>query len=107
VVVRLRSYTKIGRISKGVHPLKAYEDLHAFKVYHLDIGLMRVMSGLSPKIITETTHIFEEFKGALTEQYVLQTSQPRTSHQYITGHQKRPLRWISCFQKELTSFLLK
>lgn len=63
---------KVGRISKGAHPLKAYEDLHAFKVYHLDIGLLRMMSGLSPRIITETTHIFEEFKGALTEQYVLQ-----------------------------------
>ena len=63
---------KVGRITKGALPLKAYEDLKAFKLYHLDIGLLRAMSELSPKAITESIRVFEEFKGALTEQYVLQ-----------------------------------
>lgn len=63
---------KVGRITKGALPLKAYEDLKAFKLYHLDIGLLRAMSELSPKAITESVRVFEEFKGALTEQYVLQ-----------------------------------
>ena len=62
---------RVGRISKGAVPLKAYEDLKAFKLYHLDVGLLRVMSELSPDVILDGTKIFEEFKGALTEQYVL------------------------------------
>ena len=63
---------RVGRITKGALPLKAYEDLKSFKLYHLDIGLLRVMSELSPQTITESIRVFEEFKGALTEQFVLQ-----------------------------------
>jgi predicted AAA+ superfamily ATPase len=63
---------RVGRIAKGALPLKAYEDLRSFKIYHLDIGLLRVMSELSPRAITEGIRVFEEFKGALTEQFVLQ-----------------------------------
>lgn len=63
---------RVGRITKGALPLKAYEDLKSFKIYHLDIGLLRVMSELSPHTITKSTRIFEEFKGALTEQFALQ-----------------------------------
>jgi len=70
---------KVGRITKGALPLKAYEDLKAFKLYHLDIGLLRVMSELSPKAITESLRIFEEFKGSLTEQFVLQELSSHTS----------------------------
>ena len=62
---------RVGRITKGAAPLRAYEDLKAFKLYHLDVGLLRVMSELSPDAILEGIKIFEEFKGALTEQYVL------------------------------------
>ena len=62
---------RVGRISKAAVPLKAYEDLKAFKLYHLDIGLLRVMSELSPDAILDGIRIFTEFKGALTEQYVL------------------------------------
>lgn len=63
---------RVYRLSKPDLPLKAYEDLQSFKVYLLDVGLLRVMSGLSPKVILEACRIFEEFKGALTEQFVLQ-----------------------------------
>ena len=62
---------KVGRITKPAAPLKAYEDLKAFKLYHLDVGLLRVMSELSPAAILDGIKIFEEFKGALTEQFVL------------------------------------
>ena len=62
---------KVGRISKPAAPLKAYEDLKAFKLYHLDVGLLRYMSELSPSAILDSIKIFEEFKGALTEQFVL------------------------------------
>ena len=63
---------RIYRVRKPDVPLKAYEDLQSFKVFLLDVGLLRVMSGLSPKVFIEGSRIFEEFKGALTEQYVLQ-----------------------------------
>jgi predicted AAA+ superfamily ATPase len=62
---------KVCRITKAAAPLKAYEDLRAFKLYHLDVGLLRVMSELSPDAILDGIKIFEEFKGALTEQFVL------------------------------------
>jgi len=63
---------RVGRITKSALPLKAYEDLKSFKLYLLDVGLLRVMSELHPQAITSGVQIFEEFKGALTEQYVIQ-----------------------------------
>ena len=63
---------RVGRITKGAMPMKAYEDLHDFKIYHLDGGLLRVMSQLPFQVILERNKVFEEFNGALTEQYVLQ-----------------------------------
>ena len=62
-------------ISKPDVPLKAYADLKSFKVFLLDVGLLRCISGVSPKVILEGSCIFEEFKGALTEQYVCQELQ--------------------------------
>ena len=62
---------KVGRISKAAVPLKSYEDLRAFKLYHVDVGLLRVLSELPPDAILDGMRVFEEFKGALTEQFVL------------------------------------
>lgn len=75
---------QIYRISQPSIPLKAYVDTKAFKLYHLDIGLLRVMSELSPAIIVHSDAIFREFKGAMTEQYVLQqmASLPEVSSVY-------------------------
>lgn len=63
---------KVQRINKPSLPLKAYMDLNAFKVFLLDIGLLIAMTDLDVKVILEENKIFTEFKGALTEQYVLQ-----------------------------------
>lgn len=63
---------QVYRTKQAAFPLKAYTDLKSFKIYHLDIGLLRVMSELSPEIIIEKDAVFREFKGAITEQYVLQ-----------------------------------
>lgn len=62
-------------VAKPDVPLKAYTDLKAFKIFLLDVGLLRCLSGLSPKAIIDGNRIFEEFKGALTEQYVCQELQ--------------------------------
>ncbi|HDQ26161.1 MAG TPA: DUF4143 domain-containing protein [bacterium] len=63
---------KISRVSKGVLPLASYVDLKAFKLFHLDVGLLRVMSNAAPGIIMQGSGLFEEFKGALAEQYLAQ-----------------------------------
>ncbi len=62
-------------VSKPDIPLKAYADQKVFKVFLLDVGLMRAHSGVSPKVILDGSRIFEEFKGTLTEQYVCQELQ--------------------------------
>ena len=63
---------KVNRIKKPDFPLRAYQDFSAFKLFVLDIGLLGAMSRLDAKVILEGNRLFEEFKGALTEQYVLQ-----------------------------------
>jgi len=63
---------RINRISKPGMPLKAYEDTGAFKLYMLDTGLLSALAGLEAKALLDGSRIFNEFKGALTEQYVLQ-----------------------------------
>ena len=63
---------QVFRVTKPDLPLKAYLDFSAFKLFMLDVGLMVAMSELDVKVILEGSRIFEEFKGALTEQFVFQ-----------------------------------
>jgi uncharacterized protein len=63
---------RVHRVSKPGLPLAAYSDLSAFKLYFNDVGLLGACSQLDPRVILAKNAIFEEFKGALTEQYVLQ-----------------------------------
>lgn len=63
---------KVSRVNAGVIPLKAYEDLKAFKLFILDVGLLGCMTGLSQRILLDGNNLFVEFKGAFTEQYVCQ-----------------------------------
>lgn len=63
---------KVSRVTTGRLPLKAYEDMKAFKMFVLDVGLLGCMVGLNKKILLDGNDLFVEFKGALTEQYVLQ-----------------------------------
>ena len=63
---------QVFRVTKPDLPLKAYLDFSAFKLFMLDIGLMVAMSELDVKVILEGSRIFEELKGALTEQFVFQ-----------------------------------
>lgn len=64
--------TKVYRVNKPAMPLKAYIDFAAFKLFLLDVGLLGALSELDAESILEGNEIFVEFKGALTEQYVLQ-----------------------------------
>ncbi len=63
---------KISRINAAGIPLRAYEDLKAFKLYVVDVGLLGCMVGLHQSTLLDGNALFVEFKGALTEQYVCQ-----------------------------------
>lgn len=63
---------KVYNVSKPAMPLKAYIEFSAFKLFLLDVGILGALSDLDMKSILEGNSIFIEFKGALTEQYVLQ-----------------------------------
>ena len=71
---------KVHRISKPVVPLKFYEDMASFKLFLLDCGLLGALSETPPEQILIGDNVFEEYKGAFTENYVLQQlkSLPRT-----------------------------
>lgn len=62
---------QINRVNNSKVPLSAYQDFSAFKLYLLDVGLLTAMAGVDSKTLLEGNDIFEEFKGSLTEQYVL------------------------------------
>lgn len=64
--------SKVHRIKKPALPLVAYEDFAAFKVFITDVGLLCAMANVDVDIILNGSQIFEEFKGALTEQFVFQ-----------------------------------
>ena len=63
---------KIYNVTKPSMPLISYNDLSSFKIYLNDVGLLRKMTDLDSKVIAEKNKLFEEFKGALTENYILQ-----------------------------------
>ena len=63
---------KVNRCKKAQIPLTAYEDFSAFKLFMSDIGLMGAMSNIPTQSLLEGNVLFSDFKGALTEQYVMQ-----------------------------------
>ena len=72
-LVDARLVHKVYRCTAPGLPLSAYDDLSAFKIYLVDVGLLRRLSQLAPSAFGEGNRLFTEFKGALTENYVLQT----------------------------------
>jgi len=63
---------KLSRVRAAGIPLRAYEDLKAFKLFVVDVGLLGCMAGLRQRTLLDGNDLFVEFKGALTEQYVCQ-----------------------------------
>ena len=63
---------KGSRVNTAGIPLRAYEDLKAFKLFVVDVGLLGCMAGLRQRTLLDGNDLFVEFKGALTEQYVCQ-----------------------------------
>lgn len=63
---------KIRRCKNPEMPLKFYEDQDAFKLYLLDVGLLGALSKASPRLMLINNNVFSEYKGAFTENYVLE-----------------------------------
>lgn len=78
---------KIQRVTAPSLPLKAYEDLKAFKLFVLDVGLLSSMVRLNQSVLLNGNGLFKEFKGALTEQFVLQ--------QLITSKELETYYWTN------------
>lgn len=70
---------KVNRSKKGQLPLAAYEDFSAFKIFMSDIGLMGAMSKFPAQSLLSGNALFSDFKGALTEQYVMQQLKPNSN----------------------------
>jgi predicted AAA+ superfamily ATPase len=84
---------RIFKITKPGLPVSAYDDLSAFKLYLIDVGLLRRLSLLDPIAVREGNRLFTEFKGALTENYVLQ--------HLVKNFEVQPRYWTSSNQAEV------
>ena len=92
---------KVNRVNEPHIPLKAYKNMNAYKLFMLDVGLLGALSDLPAETILEGNDIFIEFKGALTEQYVLQqliSDTPYTPYYY--GTEKATFEQDFLVQKE-------
>jgi predicted AAA+ superfamily ATPase len=73
--------------TKPCLPLSGYDDLSAFKIYLADVGLLRRLAKLSPEVILSSSPFYMEFKGAMTENYILQS--------LVTQFEATPRYWTS------------
>jgi predicted AAA+ superfamily ATPase len=76
---------RVTRYTKPANPVRTYEDSNIFKLFLHDVGLLGALSQLDPTVLLQSAGIFEEFKGALTEQYVLQ--------QIVAARNEAPMYW--------------
>ena len=80
-------------------PISSYDDLSAFKLYMVDVGLLRRLSLLAPSAFAEGNRLFVEFKGALTENYVLQSLIPQ--------FEASPRYWTTADSRYEVDFLIQ
>ncbi|PRD46647.1 ATP-binding protein [Sphingobacterium haloxyli] len=90
---------KIHNVSKPAIPLKAYENFSAFKLFLVDVGLLAAMTDLDVRSLLEGNMVFREFKGALTEQYVLQ--------QFVTREDLNTYYWSPDNSRAEIDFLIQ
>lgn len=98
-LVNARLVHKIYRNTSPSLPMSAYDDLSAFKIYLVDVGLLRRLAKLSPTAFGEGNRLFTESKGALTENYVLQT--------LISNFEVIPRYWSECNPPNEVDFLIQ
>jgi predicted AAA+ superfamily ATPase len=100
---------QIKLISKPSIPLSAYDDESAFKLYALDVGIMRKMAKLSPMAYMEGSRLFTEFKGAMIENYVLQSlvTQFEVTPRYWTSGNTAEVDFVIQYQNEIIPIEVK
>lgn len=91
---------KVMRVNKIGMPLKFYEDYDAFKLYHNDLGLLGAMVDIPAKSILIGDAHLSEYKGAFTEQYVLQQMLAAGVHPYYYTNERSTLEIDFVVQKE-------
>lgn len=90
---------KILRVSKVDKPLKFYEDIDAFKLFVLDLGLFGALSEVDAKDVLVNNNAFTEYKGAFTEQYVLQELESLNRSVYYHSKERSELELDFVIQK--------
>lgn len=100
---------RIHCITKPALPLSAYDDLSAFKIYISDVGLLRRLSALDPMAFIEGNRLFTEFKGALTENYILQslTLQFEQKPRYWSSGNKAEVDFIIQYKNDIIPIEVK
>jgi predicted AAA+ superfamily ATPase len=92
---------RVFMITKPALPISAYSDLSSFKLYCLDVGILRRLANLSPTAISEKNRLFMEFRGALTENYILQSLIPQFDNAvpfYWTSGNKAEIDFLIQYQ---------
>jgi len=89
--------------TKPALPLSAYDNLSAFKIYLPDVALLRVLSQLNPSAFAEQNRLFTEFKGALTENYILNSLvyQSETMPRYWKSGNKAEIDFLFQFKNNI------
>ena len=89
--------------TKPALPLSAYDDLSAYKIFLCDVGLLRRLSGLDPIAVVEGNRLFTEFKGALTENYILQSLILQFEHtpRYWTSGNKAEVDFLIQYKNDI------
>lgn len=90
---------KVNRVNTSKLPLSGYIDYNAFKIYFFDVGLLSAKNKLDAKTLLEKNKIFTEYKGALTEQYVLT--------ELISNYDLTPFYYTSESKKYEIDFLIE
>ena len=78
---------KVCRIEKPFLPLSAYSDASSFKLYLSDVGLLRTLAGVPAQVVLDASAIYTEFKGAMTENFVL--------NELVKSSYQTPYYWTS------------
>lgn len=101
---------KVTRVRSGELPLSGFEDMDAFKLYTLDIGLHGAMSKLDATTLIEKNELFLQYKGALTEQFVLQelqTLEEKSIHYWSPDESTAEMDFVIQYNGEVTPIEVK
>jgi hypothetical protein len=98
---------QVPRVTKVNFPLQSYTDTKAFKLYILDIGLLNAMGNVNEKILLESSKMFTEFKGSITEQFVLQELISKGIIPYYWSENTAELDFLIEYESNLTGIEVK